>query len=131
MKAMLRFAACIAAFLAVSIAAFAQASPPDYEEWGRVVLRAEEAIDNNRASEAAMDELRTQLEGWRTLFNDEKSKRRVSVATVEAQLDSLGPVPETGDPEDVKPNVICLRNSWPLPARRRGVQSWRKPKRRS
>ncbi|SFK60465.1 Small-conductance mechanosensitive channel [Shimia haliotis] len=101
MKAMLRFAACIAAFLAVSVAAFAQASPPDYEEWGRVVLRAEEAIDNNRASEAAMDELRNQLEGWRSLFIDEKSKRRVSVATVEAQLDSLGPVPETGEPEDV------------------------------
>lgn len=101
MKAILRLAAAFAAFCALSLAAFAQEVPPDYEQWQRIVERAQEAVENNRASEAAMDDLREQLDGWRDQFAQESSKSRVSVDTLQAQLDSLGPKPESGDPEDV------------------------------
>ncbi|WP_270730189.1 DUF3772 domain-containing protein [Shimia sp. Alg240-R146] len=102
MIAMMRLAAAIAVIFTLSVAAvFSQETPPDYEEWQRVVSRAQEAIDNNRASEAAMDALRSQLDVWRDSFSAEGGKRRVSVDTVQAQLASLGPVPEGGEPDDV------------------------------
>ncbi|TCL09514.1 small-conductance mechanosensitive channel [Shimia isoporae] len=102
MQAIVRLVAICATLMLWSVTAgFAQTSPPDYEEWNRVVQRAGEAIDNNRASEAAMDALRNQLDLWRDVFGEESSKSRVSVSTIQAQLQSLGPVPEGGDPEDV------------------------------
>ncbi|KPA22475.1 putative MscS family protein.1 precursor [Shimia sp. SK013] len=102
MTAMMRLAAAVAVIFTLSVtAAFAQGTPPDYEEWQRVVSRAQEAIDNNRASEAAMDSLRSQLHDWRDSFGAESGKRRVSVDTINAQLTSLGPVPEGGEPDDV------------------------------
>ncbi|MFY0619363.1 mechanosensitive ion channel family protein [Shimia sp.] len=74
---------------------------PDYGAWRHVVDRATEAIDNDRASEAAMDSLRGQLSGWRATFSDESSRSRISVTTLEAQLNRLGSVPEGGEAEDV------------------------------
>ncbi len=77
------------------------AVPIDYNEWREVAERAAEAIDNDRASEAAMDSLREQLAEWRDEFSAESSRSRISVTTLEAQLDRLGPVPESGETEDV------------------------------
>ena len=75
--------------------------PPDYGDWRRVADRAAEAIDNDRASEAAMDTLRDQLSLWSEDFSSESSRSRISVITLEAQLKRLGPVPEGGEAEDV------------------------------
>ncbi|WP_294220260.1 DUF3772 domain-containing protein [uncultured Shimia sp.] len=75
--------------------------PPDFGEWRRVADRAAEAIDNDRASEAAMDSLRDQLSLWSEDFSSESSRSRISVLTLEAQLKRLGPVPEGGEAEDV------------------------------
>lgn len=100
----------LAKFLSVAVtvltvwvtAVWAQGTlPPDYGEWRRVADRAAEAIDNDRASEAAMDTLRGQLLLWSEDFGDESSRSRISVTTLEAQLERLGPVPEGGEPEDV------------------------------
>ncbi len=114
MKAMLRLAAICAALFAFSVAAFAQAAPPDYEQWQRIVVRAQEAIENNRASEAAMDDLREQLDGWRDLFGAEGSKNRVPVDTALAKLASLGPKPADGDPEDVAAQRALLEEQLAL-----------------
>ncbi len=75
--------------------------PPDYGEWRRVADRAAEAIDNDRASEAAMDTLRDQLSLWSEGFSSESSRSRISVTTLNAQLDRLGPVPEGGEAGDI------------------------------
>ncbi|SMP09955.1 DUF3772 domain-containing protein [Shimia sagamensis] len=100
----------LAKFLSVAVtvltvwvtAAWAQGTlPPDYGEWRRVADRAAEAIDNDRASEAAMDTLRDQLSLWSEDFSSESSRSRISVITLEAQLERLGPVPEGGEAEDV------------------------------
>ncbi|MEP2530431.1 DUF3772 domain-containing protein [Shimia sp.] len=74
---------------------------PDYEAWKTVTARAEEAIENDRASESAMETLRNQLVSWRETFGDETSRLRISVQTLEAQLRGLGPEPESGDPAEV------------------------------
>ncbi|MDA5555850.1 DUF3772 domain-containing protein [Shimia sp. MMG029] len=103
MRALSRYFAialtCLALFVSMAWAQSAQ--EPDYDAWRKVVDRATEAIDNDRASEAAMDALREQLVGWRDTFNSESSRTRISVSTLEAQLTRLGPVPEGGEAEDV------------------------------
>ena len=79
----------------------AQTDPPDFERWGRVSARAAEAIDAGRASQVAMETLRGQLVDWRSTFANAQSAYSVSIQTVKAQLDRLGPVPEGGDTEAV------------------------------
>ncbi|CUH53651.1 DUF3772 domain-containing protein [Shimia marina] len=102
-RALTRLFAMTAILLAVSFTSVgAQSSEdPDYGDWRRTAVRATEAIDNNRASEAAMDSLRNQLIDWRNAFSGDSSRTRISVSTLEAQLDRLGPVPEGGEAEDV------------------------------
>lgn len=92
-----------ALFLAVTFSTvFAQErTEPDYGAWRHMVTRASEAIDNDRASEAAMDALRSQLVDWQSQFEAESSQTRISVSTLEAQINRLGPVPEAGEAEDV------------------------------
>ncbi|WP_422049951.1 DUF3772 domain-containing protein [Shimia sp.] len=76
-------------------------SGPNYEDWRSVAARAELAIENNRASEGAMTELRKQLVDWRRQFAADSSRSSVSSQTLEAQLNRLGPVPEGGEAADV------------------------------
>ncbi|MBO9472222.1 mechanosensitive ion channel family protein [Shimia sp. R10_1] len=103
MRALSRYFAialtCLSLFVSMAWAQGAQ--EPDYDAWRKVVDRATEAIDNDRASEAAMDTLREQLVGWRDTFNSESSRTRISVSTLEAQLNRLGPVPEGGEADDI------------------------------
>ena len=90
----------LALMTAGSIYAQAQ-DTPDYEAWSVVTARAEEAIENNRASEAAMATLREQLVDWREIFSFESSRQRVPVTTLEAQLKGLGPVPSDGEISEI------------------------------
>ncbi len=94
-------ACCIALMFSIGGAQAQEKTHLDYVEWNNVAERAADAIENNRASEAAMGELRSEIVSWRHQFADEGSRTRVSVQTLEAQLSSLGPVPESGDPDDV------------------------------
>lgn len=101
MKPLLRMIMVLAAlvFLSVGegIAQDQEQVAPDYATWTSVASRAEEAIENDRASEAAMATLRNQLVEWRERFSSESSRRRISVQTLEAQLQGLGAKPEGGD----------------------------------
>ncbi|PSL17247.1 DUF3772 domain-containing protein [Shimia abyssi] len=69
---------------------------PDYGAWEAVADRASEAIQNDRASEPAMASLRDEIADWREVFSEETSRQRVSVQTLQAQLDALGPKPADG-----------------------------------
>ncbi|HHB83548.1 MAG TPA: DUF3772 domain-containing protein, partial [Devosia sp.] len=78
------------------------ASGPDYATWEKTAQRAENAIEAGRASTQALGDLRSELQKWREQFNTEKSANAKTIATVQAQLDALGPVPEDGiEAEDV------------------------------
>ncbi|VAW02374.1 Potassium efflux system KefA protein / Small-conductance mechanosensitive channel [hydrothermal vent metagenome] len=77
-------------------------SGPDYATWEKTALRAENAIEAGRASTQALEGLRIELRKWREQFNTEKNANAKTIATVQAQLDALGPVPEDGnEAEDV------------------------------
>jgi small-conductance mechanosensitive channel len=81
-------------------AAPAQAQQPisglDYEAWEKVALRAENAIEAGRASTPVLEDLRNDLRDWREEFGTEKNANAKTIATVLAQLEALGPVPEEG-----------------------------------
>lgn len=86
--------------LAVTPLSAQETAGPDYAAWQEVVQRAQDAIENNRASEAAMASLRGQLVDWRERFSEETSRRRVSARTLEAQIQAMGPVPDSGEASD-------------------------------
>ena len=50
---------------------------------------------------AAMDVLRGQLEIWRDTFADASTDYSISTQTLRAQLETLGPEPESGEPEAI------------------------------
>lgn len=84
-----------------------QGAEPDFEGWRTLATRAEEAIDTGRASEAAMGALRDQLVEWRTTFGAFQSAARISIDSLEARIETLGPKPEA--PEEEPSEISELR----------------------
>lgn len=70
---------------------------PDYVGWQNTANRADEAIETSRASTAALEALRRQLVSWRDQFINAQDINSNAIATVQSQLDALGPVPEDGE----------------------------------
>ncbi|EDM71466.1 fumarate hydratase [Roseobacter sp. AzwK-3b] len=73
-----------------------QAEPIDYDAWERTALRAEEAVEAERASTPALESLRSDLVTWRQRFQREEDANANTIATVQRQLEALGPAPEDG-----------------------------------
>ncbi len=67
--------------------------------WNDVSARAEAVLEEGGASVAALEVLRTDLVSWRTRFQDEQSVNAARIATLQAQIDALGPVPPEGETE--------------------------------
>ncbi|MBE1282154.1 MAG: DUF3772 domain-containing protein [Rhodobacteraceae bacterium] len=65
-----------------------------YASWIRTAERAEDVIDAGRASNAALEVLRRDLVQFREDFNTGRTRNRDRIATLEAQINALGPVPE-------------------------------------
>ncbi len=78
-----------------------------YQAWLSTADRAEEVIDANRASTAALEELRQDLVSYRDTFRDEQSKNGERITTLQAQLDALGAAP--GEGEDEPEDLASLR----------------------
>ena len=73
-----------------------------YKSWLKTAERAEEVIDTRRASNAAFESLREDIDGYRERFQTLRQANSDRIATLEAQVAALGPVPEDGDePEDI------------------------------
>ncbi len=100
MSFLLRCLTVLAFVWGLAISAVAQQSP-DFEEWGAVAQRAQDAVETSRASDLALGELRKQLVAWRTQFSDAQGVRTTAIETVQAQLATLGDVPEGGEPVDI------------------------------
>lgn len=75
------------------------AAPLDYEAWERVATRAETAVDAGRASNAAFESLRAEVVGWRDQFLDAQGANSARIATLQAQIEALGPAPDVATEE--------------------------------
>lgn len=78
-----------------------------YEEWLVTANRAEEVVDANRASSAAMEKLRSEIRGYREIFDNVRGQNSERINTLESQLEALGPKPEEGTEEP--PDIAALR----------------------
>ncbi|MGI3185073.1 DUF3772 domain-containing protein [Nioella aestuarii] len=81
--------------------AAAQDTPvgPDYDLWTQTADRAEGVIDAERASDPAFETLRAQLVEFREQFRVASGTNSARIATLRAQIEALGPVPEDGSAE--------------------------------
>jgi len=99
-----RFPAALAAFLLAAAAySGSLAQEPqreiDYQTWDTVAERAAAAIDAGRASDRAFEALREEVVFWRESFLEDLDANEVRIETLAAQLEALGPPPESGEAE--------------------------------
>lgn len=80
----------------------------DYAEWLVDASRAESLITSGTASTTFLDNLRSTLVNWRTQFLAAENTNDARIATLQSQIDSLGPTPEDGSPE---PPAIAERRA--------------------
>ena len=83
-------------------------SAPDYERWDGVAKRATSAIENQRASTAALESLRDEIAEWRTAFSGAQGVNSNAISTLQAQLRALGSAPADGEPAEA-PGVAADR----------------------
>jgi len=74
----------------------AEQSGLNMAEWEVEATRAENLIEAGRASTAFFENLRSGLVGWRAAFLVAQGTNAERIATIEAQIEALGPVPEDG-----------------------------------
>ncbi|MGV6805523.1 MAG: DUF3772 domain-containing protein [Ruegeria sp.] len=74
-----------------------------YQGWLSTADRAENVIEANRASDASMEKLRSEINGYRDDFNKARSANTDRIQTLDSQLKALGAKPEDGstEPEDI------------------------------
>ncbi|WP_171181119.1 DUF3772 domain-containing protein [Ruegeria sp. HKCCD8929] len=112
---MLRLGRIICALLTVillglGVSALAQTAEEQrehYQQWLKTATRAEEVVDANRASNAALEKLRSEIDGYREIFNNVRNENTDRIKTLEGQLQALGPKPEDGTEES--PDIAALR----------------------
>jgi len=74
-----------------------------YQGWIKTADRAVSVIEANRASNAALENLRSEIDGYRADFNRARGANTERIQTLESQLEALGPKPEgdATEPEDI------------------------------
>ena len=95
---------CLGLVLLVGLAVSALAQVTEKErayvaEWQKTASRAEQVIDANRASSAALEQLRSELVRYRQTFLTASTENADRIRTLEGQLQALGPAPEDGKTE--------------------------------
>lgn len=88
--------ACVVFLLTVQSLAAQTISDDDYDKWSALASRAEAVLTDDRASDAAYEDLRSQIVTWRELFLAGQSVNALRISTSQSQLDALPPVPEEG-----------------------------------
>ena len=74
-----------------------------YQGWLSTADRAEKVIEANRASDASMEKLRSEIDGYRDDFNRARNANTDRIQTLESQIKALGAKPDDGssEPEDI------------------------------
>lgn len=96
------------ALLLVLCASVAAANDPNlnrelFDEWTSTAARAETIIDQGRASDAALEKLRSEIAEFRQVFTSARDQNSARIKTLQSQIDALGPKPEEGaeEPADI------------------------------
>ncbi|MEM8732145.1 MAG: DUF3772 domain-containing protein, partial [Pseudomonadota bacterium] len=69
----------------------------DPDAWTALVSRAEDALDAGRASDAALESLRSDIATYRQRFGDARDDNAARIRNLQSQITALGPEPEDGD----------------------------------
>ncbi len=69
----------------------------DFDAWESTAQRAEAAVEAGKASNKALEGLRAEIVTWRERFLEAQDTHGRRIATVQSQLDVLGPPPEEGN----------------------------------
>ncbi|MFV0515446.1 MAG: DUF3772 domain-containing protein [Jhaorihella sp.] len=80
-----------------------------FDEWQKTATRAEQVIDAQRASNAALENLRAEIAGYREAFATTRAANSARIKTLRSQIDALGPPP--GDGEEEPADLATLRVS--------------------
>ncbi len=80
-------------------ASAAEQSEPDFAAWDQVARRAEAAVEAGRASDAALGDLRAEINVWRGAFEAQLGTNDSRIATIQDQIAALGPAPENAADE--------------------------------
>ncbi|CUH43743.1 DUF3772 domain-containing protein [Ruegeria atlantica] len=74
-----------------------------YQGWVKTADRAETVIEDNRASNASLENLRSEINGYRDDFNRARGANTERIQTLENQIKALGAAPEgdATEPEDI------------------------------
>lgn len=85
----------------------------DYTAWERAATTAEGLIEGGRASTAFLESRRAELARWRTQFLAADAANEERIATIQSQIDALGPVPEdpATEPEAIAERRMALLES--------------------
>ena len=101
MSGVLRLFAVIVLALLVAAGGLAaqEVAAVNYTGWDRDAARAEEALSESRASNNALEQLRTQIVTWREKFAVAETSNAARIETVQTQIAALGPPPAEGATE--------------------------------
>lgn len=90
------------ALWSVPAAAQAPGAGPNLQSWESIAQLAEEAIDRDVANNERFERLRAEIAEYRTDFIAGSRINSERIATLRAQIEALGPVPESGaEPVDI------------------------------
>ncbi len=97
------FAICLFGWVGPSAAQLTDKQSEYYKGWVSTANRAESVIEANRASNAAMENLRSEINTYRDDFNKARGANTDRIQTLENQLKALGDKPAEGasEPEDI------------------------------
>ena len=102
MRLLRRLSHALTVLLLFTCVTLAQADPPralDYQRWESTAARAERALADGEAANSALETLRSEIANYRQRFQTAQSEQRERVATLQAQIDTLGPAPAEGETE--------------------------------
>lgn len=86
--------------LPFSMAWAEEAQPIDYAAWEKDAATAEDVIEAARASNDALEDMRTRIVDWRTRFDAARGMNSAQIETIKAQVAALGDPPADGASED-------------------------------
>ncbi len=108
MGRLVRLFLAVAAVATIAMAGTAWAQLSDrqseyYKGWISTADRAESVIEANRASNASLENLRSEINDYREDFNTARRANTDRIQTLESQIKALGPKPDDGtdEPEDI------------------------------
>ncbi|NOD75220.1 MULTISPECIES: DUF3772 domain-containing protein [unclassified Ruegeria] len=97
------FFLCLVGFAGGADAQLSNRQSEYYQGWLKTADRAEDVIEANRASDAALENLRSEINSYRDDFNRARSANTDRISTLDSQINALGPKPEgdATEPEDI------------------------------